>query len=84
MHVLEWNKSIMYSNRSINQPINEKISYVGLPPKPDLFQHELVSQIPLFWNYEKKKIIAYIKSKETEDYLETKVELKLFKRKLNF
>ena len=53
---------------------------MGPPPKPD---HELISQIPLFWNYE-NDIHAYIKLKEKEDYLKTKVELKLFEWKLDF
>ena len=44
--------------------------------------HELISQIPLFRNYE-NRLLACSKSKETKDYLETKVELKLFERKLN-
>ena len=56
------------ANESINQSINHEISYVGPPPKPILFLHELVSQIPIFWNYE-NSIHAYIKSRETEDYL---------------
>ena len=38
MHVIEWNKSIMYSNQSIN----ESITYVGPPLKPDLFLHKLI------------------------------------------
>ena len=45
--------------------------------------HELVSQISLFRNYE-KFILAYVKSREIEDYLKTEVELKLFMRKLDF
>ena len=53
------------------------------PTKAQFILHELVSQILLFQNYE-KFIIAYVKSKETEDYLETRVELKLFERKLDF
>ena len=34
-------------NKSINQSVTHKITYVSGPPKPDLFLHELVSQIPL-------------------------------------
>ena len=44
----------------------------------------MVSQISLFQNYEKKIILAYVKSREIEDYLETRVELKLLERKLDF
>ena len=53
------------------------------PTKAQFILHELVSQISLFQNYE-KIIIAYVKSRETEDYLKTRVELKLFERKLDF
>ena len=45
--------------------------------------HELISQIPLFRNYE-NDIHAYIKLREKKDYLKTKVELKLFEWKLDF
>ena len=54
------------------------------PTKAQMILHELVSQIPLFQNYEKKNIFAYVKSRETKDYLKTRVELKLFKRKWIF
>ena len=37
----------------------------------------------MFWNYE-NDIHAYIKLREKEDYLKTKVELKLFEWKLDF
>ena len=47
------------------------------PTKARLILHELISQIPLFHNYE-NDIHAYIKLREKEDYLKTKVELKLF------
>ena len=53
------------------------------PIKAQFILHELVSQISLFQNYE-KFIIAYVKSTETEIYLKTRVELKLFERKLDF
>ena len=53
------------------------------PTKAQFILHELLSQIPLLWNYE-KFIFAYLKSRETEDYLKTGVELKLFERKLDF
>ena len=53
--------------------------------------HELVSQIPLFQNYEKKNIFAYVKSRETKDYLKTRVRLfenqsgiKTVQEKMNF
>ena len=35
------------------------------PTKAQLILHELVSQIQLFWNYE-KVILAYLKLRETE------------------
>ena len=47
------------------------------PAKAQLILHELIPQIPLFWNYE-NCIHAYIKSKEKEDYLKTRVESKPF------
>ena len=46
------------------------------PTKAQFIVHELISQIPLFWNYE-KFILAYFKSKETENYL--KLEENLYK-----
>ena len=54
------------------------------PTKAQFILYELVSQISLFQNYEKKIILAYVKSREIEDYLKTRVELKLFERKLDF
>ena len=42
---------------------------MGGPPRPDLFLHELVSQIPLSWNCE-NHINAYIKTKENEGLFE--------------
>ena len=53
------------------------------PTKVEFILHELVSQISLFRNYG-KFILTYVKSKETEGYLKTRVELKLFERKLHF
>ena len=53
------------------------------PTKAQFILYELVSQISLFWNYE-KSILIYEKSKQIEDYLKIEVELKLFKRKLDF
>ena len=51
--------------------------------KAQFILHELVSQISLFWNYE-KFILTYEKSKETENYFKIIVELKLFEKKLDF
>ena len=42
-----------------------------------------MSQILLFRNYE-NCIYAYVTSREKENYLKTKVELKMLERKLNF
>ena len=56
------------ANESINQSINHEISYVGTPTKAHSILHELVPQIPLFWNYE-NSTRAYIKSRETKGYL---------------
>ena len=42
--------------------------------KAQLILHELIPQIPLFWNYE-NHIHAYLKSKETKDYLKIKENL---------
>ena len=56
-------KSINQSNQSIMR----KARMLG-PTKAHSFLQELISQIPLFWNYE-NNIHAYIKSRETEDYL---------------
>ena len=47
------------------------------PTKAQFILHELDSQIPLFWNYE-KFIIAYLKLRETENYL--KIEENLYER----
>ena len=49
------------------------------PHQSPIILHELISQIPLFWIYE-KFIHAYIKSREIENYLKTRVELKMFER----
>ena len=56
---------------------------IAIPTKAQFILHTLISQISLFWNYE-KFIFTYEKSKETEDYLKIGVELKLFERKLDF
>ena len=44
------------------------------PTKAQLILHELIPQIPLFWNYE-NHIHAYLKSRETKDYLKIKENL---------
>ena len=49
------------------------------PHQSPIILHELISQIALFWIYE-KFIHAYIKSREIENYLKTRVELKMFER----
>ena len=69
MHVIEWNKSITHDNQ-INQSINQSIvkSCMWGPHQSPFISHELVSQILLFQNYE-KLIHAYVKSRETRDYL---------------
>ena len=81
---------ISKSNTKIKQYLlsiavdNQKRNLIcGTPTKAQFILHELVSQISLFWNYE-KFIFAYVKSRETKDYLKTIFELKLFKRKLDF
>ena len=56
---------------------------LGLPTKPNLSfingSHKFI--ILELWE---KNILAYVKSRETEDYLKIRVELKLFERKLDF
>ena len=42
--------------------------------KAQLILHELIPQIPLFWNYE-NHIHAYLESRETKDYLKIKENL---------
>ena len=63
--------------------ILSKTSLMLGPTKTQFILHELVSQISLFRNYE-KFILTYVKSRETEVYLRTRVELKLFEGKLDF
>ena len=41
------------------------------PTKAQSILHELILQIPLIWNYE-NYIHAYVKSRETRDYLKPK------------
>ena len=38
---------------------------IGLPPRLDLFLHELIPQIPLFWNYENS--FMFIKNLEKHE-----------------
>ena len=70
-HVIEQNKinHAWQLNQTNNQSINHKeITYIGPPQKPDLFLHELVSQIPLYWNC-KNHINAYIKTKKNRRFI---------------
>ena len=53
------------------------------PTKTQSILYELVSQIPLFRNNE-KFILTCVKSRETEGYLKTRVQLKLFEGKVDF
>ena len=75
--------NIRHYSLSITIDNQKKNLICRYPTKAQLILHELVSQIPLLWNYE-KFILAYVKSRETEDYLRTGIELKLFKKKLDF
>ena len=68
MYIKEQNKSITHG-KWIDQSVNQSWNLIcGAPTKAHSILHELVPQIPLFWNYE-NSIRAYIKSRETEDYL---------------
>ena len=53
------------------------------PTKTQSILHELITQIPLVWNYE-NCLRAYWESRRTRDDLETGVDLKLFERKIGF
>ena len=65
-----------------NQSINHKVTHVG--PHQSLFiLYDLMSQIPLFRNYE-KTYSCLLKSRGAENRLKTRAELKLFERKLDF
>ena len=58
--------------------------YLMLGPHQSLFiLHELISRIPLFRNY-KKIHSCLLKLRGAEDCLKTRVELKLFEKKLDF
>ena len=67
----------------VNQSINGKITHVGPHQKPDLSCMNWSHKFHYF-RIMKKFIIAYVKSREIEDYLKIGVELKLFERKLDF
>ena len=81
MHVIEQNESIMCDNQ-INQSINHKITYVGPLPKPVYFAWINVTDsiILELWKIHS----CLLKSRVAEDCLKTRVELKLFERKLDF
>ena len=64
MYIKEQSKSITHG-KWIDQSWN---LICVAPTKTHSILHELVPQIPLFWNYE-NSIRAYIKSRETKDYL---------------
>ena len=68
-HVIEQNKidHVWQFNQTNNQSFMRKARMLG-PTKAHSFLQELISQIPLFWNYE-NSIHVYIKSREIEDYL---------------
>ena len=76
MHIKEQGKDQTILIKHNNLQSEEK-THMWAPTKARLILHELISQIPLFWNYE-NCIHAYIKSKEKEDYLKTRVESKPF------
>ena len=66
----------------IIKSINHKITYVGPPPKPVYFAwiNVIDSIILELWKIHS----CLLKSRGAEDCLKTKVELKLFERKLDF
>ena len=70
-------------NKSINQSVIRKSHILG-PTKARFILHELISRIPLFRNYEDSSFLLVYKLKEIEHYLNIRVELKLFERKLDF
>ena len=71
----------MYDNQ-IKQSINHKITYVGPPPQPVYFAwiNITYSIIPELWKIHS----CLLKSRGAEDCLKTRMELKLFERKLDF
>ena len=82
MHIKEQDKDKAIFIKHNNLQSKEK-THMWAPTKAQFILYEFISQIPLFWNYE-KIILAYVKSRETKDYLKTRVKLKLFERKLDF
>ena len=73
MYIKEQCKNKQYSLSMTTD--NQKIKLIcRAPTKTQLILHELIPQIPLFWNYE-NHIHAYLKSKETKDYLKIKENL---------
>ena len=83
-HVIEQNKidHAWQLNQTNNQSIIRKSHMLG-PHQNPIYIAWINLIIPLFGNYE-NDIHAYIKLREKEDYLKTKVELKLFEWKLDF
>ena len=57
----------MYSNRLINQSINEEITYVGLPTKARFILTWIGVTNSIVLELWEKNILAYIKSREIED-----------------
>ena len=53
------------------------------PHQSPFILHELISQIPLFWNYE-NCIHAYVKSRGTKDYLKPEWNWKTVREKTGF
>ena len=65
MYIKEQDKDLTIFIKYNNWQSEEKTLICGAPTKAQFILHELVSQIPSFWNYE-KFILAYLKSRETE------------------
>ena len=53
------------------------------PTKVKFILHELVSQIPLVWNYE-NQIHAYLKIKENKKLFENQSDIKTIREKTGF
>ena len=64
--------------------MRREISYVGPPQKPNLSCMNWSHKFHYFGIMKKQFILTYEKLKEIEDYLKTRVELKLFEIKLDF
>ena len=82
MHIKEQGKDQTILIKHNNWQLEEKTHMWG-PHQSLIYLAWIRLTIPLFWNYE-NCIHAYVKSRETEDYLKTGVKLKLFERKLDF